>query len=202
VILALILWGIIQYSIKFAAYFDLFFVNSIGLGYGSGVFVFAVLLIGGIVYGIIYSIKKQKRMLNIVLLSVSFIFIGYSSFSMIAIRAEADPTLNNSDPDNTFALLSYLNREQYGDNPLFKGPYFDSRPIEYVEGASMYRQGDEKYVKVGNKPSYKYDRETVLPRIYSSDPQHINTYKSWLQLGESEQPQFGDNLKFLFSYQI
>src|SRR5690606_13236382 len=44
VVLALILWGIIQYSIKFAAYFDLFFVNSLGLGFGSGIWLFAILL--------------------------------------------------------------------------------------------------------------------------------------------------------------
>lgn len=202
IILGLILWGIIQYSIKFAAYFDLFFVNTLGLGFGSGVFVFAVLLIGGLTYGIIYSIKHHKKTLNIVLLCTSFIFFGYSSFTMITIRAKANPTLNNNDPDNTFALLGYLNREQYGDDPLFNGPYFDSKPIEYVEGSAMYRKGDDQYVKIGNKPSYKYDRETLLPRIYSSTPDHISVYRSWLNLGENEQPQFSDNLKFLFSYQI
>src|SRR5690606_25576909 len=56
VVFALILWGIIQYSIKFAAFFDLFFVNSLGLGFGTGVALFTLLLVGGIVYGIIYSI--------------------------------------------------------------------------------------------------------------------------------------------------
>lgn len=203
VVLGLILWGIIQYSIKFAAYFDLFFVNTLGMSFGSGVFVFAILLIGGLTYGIIYSIKHHKKTLNIILLCTSFIFFGYSSFTMITIRAKANPTLNNNDPDNTFALLGYLNREQYGDDPLLKGPYFDSKPIEYVEGSAMYRKGDDEYVKIGNKPGYKYDRETLFPRIYSStSPDHIRAYRSWLNLGENEQPQFTDNLKFLFSYQI
>lgn len=36
VVLAIILWGIIQYSVKFAAYFDLFFVNTLGLAFGTG----------------------------------------------------------------------------------------------------------------------------------------------------------------------
>jgi len=202
VVLALILWGIIQYSIKFAAYFDLFFVNTLGLGFGSGIWLFSILLVGGLVYGIFYSIKHHKPTLNIVLLCISFILIGYSSFSMIVIRAKANTTLNNNDPDNTFALLSYLNREQYGDDPLLKGPYFDSRPIEYIAGSSIYRKGKDNYVKVGNKPKYAYDRETLLPRIYSSDPRHISVYRNWLQLGENEQPTFGDNLKFLFSYQV
>lgn len=202
VVLALILWGIIQYSIKFAAFFDLFFVNSLGLGFGTGVALFTILLVGGIVYGIIYSIKKHKPRLNLIMLSIAFIFIGYSSFTMIAVRAEANPTLNNSAPDNTFALLSYLNREQYGDDPLLKGPYFDSKAIEYVEGSAIYRKGEDNYIKVGNKPSYKYDRETLLPRVYSSNPSHVNAYRSWLNLGENESPTFGDNLKFLFTYQV
>lgn len=200
VILAFILWGIIQYSIKAAAYIDLFFVNSLGLGFGSGIILFAILVIGGLTYGIIYSIKKHKPMLNIMLLCVSFILIGYSSFAMVVVRANADPTLNNSDPDDTFAILGYLNREQYGDDPLFNGPYFDSQPIEYVEGAAIYRKGENNYVKVGNKPKYNYDRETFLPRIYSSE--HAQAYRSWLNLGEGEQPSFGDNINFLFSYQI
>jgi len=202
VVLALILWGIIQYTIKFAAYFDLFFVNTLGLGFGSGVLLFALLVVGGLTYGIYYSIKHHKPTLNIIFLCISFIIFGYSSFTMIVVRAKANPTLNNSDPDNTFAVLSYLNREQYGDDPLFKGPYFDSRPIEYIEGSTIYRKGDHNYVKVGNKPKYAYDRETLLPRVYSSTPQHVNVYRSWLHLGENEQPTFTDNLKFLFSYQI
>lgn len=105
VVLAFILWGVIQYSIKIAAYFDLFFVNSLGMGFGIGVAVFALLLVGGLVYGIIYSIKRSKPLLNIALISTCFILLGYSSFAMIMIRAKANPTLNNSDPDNVFSFF-------------------------------------------------------------------------------------------------
>ena len=203
VVVAVVLWGVIQYLIKFAAYFDLFFVNTLGMGFGSGVLVFVVLLVGGTVYGIWYSIKKVKPLLNIILLSFAFIVFGYSSFSMILIRAKADPTLNNSDPDNAFAFLSYLNREQYGDNPLFKGPYFDSRPIDVKYGSSIYRKGTEKYEVAGRNFDYEYDRETVFPRIYNTrEPSHQQYYRSYLNLGENEQPTFGDNLRFFFSYQV
>src|SRR3546814_831932 len=117
VVVAVVLWGVIQYLIKFAAYFDLFFVNTLGMGFGTGVVVFGLLVVGGTAYGIWYSIQRAKPMLNIILLSFAFILFGYSSFTMILIRAKADPTLNNSDPDNAFSFLSYLNREQYGDSP-------------------------------------------------------------------------------------
>ncbi|SFC52831.1 Protein of unknown function [Parapedobacter composti] len=203
VVVAVVLWGIIQYLIKFAAYFDLFFVNTLGLGFGSGVVVFALLVIGATVYGIRYSIQRAKPLLNIILLSFAFVVFGYSSFAMILIRAKANPTLNNSDPDNAFSFLSYLNREQYGDNPLFKGPYFDSRPIDIKYGSNIYRRGAERYEVAGRNFDYEYDRETVFPRIYSTrEASHQQYYRSYLNLGENEQPTFGDNLRFFFSYQI
>lgn len=202
VIVAVVLWGIIQYLIKGAAYFDLFFVNSLGMGFGSGVIFYSLLIIGGLVYGIWYSIKKVKPLLNIVLLSVAFIIFGYSSFSMILIRAQANPTLNNSDPDNVFDFLSYLNREQYGNEPKFKGPYFDSRPVDIEFGRNIYRQGKEKYEVAERDFSYVYERETIFPRIYSSRDGHPGYYRSYLNLGENESPTFGDNLKFFFGYQV
>lgn len=201
-IVALVLWGIVQYLIKAAAYFDLFFVNSLGLGFGSGVILFALLVIGGLTYGIFYSIRMNKPRLNTILLCVSFIIFGYSSFSMILIRAKANPTLNNNDPDNAFSFLGYLNREQYGDDPLLKGPYFNSERTDIENGSNIYRKGEEKYVNIGKDFSYEYDRETLIPRIYSDRPEHVRYYRNWLNLGENEDPVFSDNLKFLFSYQL
>lgn len=200
VVLGLILWGVIQFLIKFAAYFDLFFVNSLGMGFGSGAAFFAILVIGGIAYGIFYSIKKAKPVLNIALLSLSFIILGYSSFSMILIRAKADPTLNNSDPDNAFTFLSYLNREQYGDEPLFKGRFFDAQPIDVEDAGNVYRKDGDKYVVAKKKSQYKYDKETLFPRIYSE--KHIDYYRDFLNLGPNESPTMADNLKFFFGYQI
>lgn len=204
VVVALILWGIIQYLIKFAAYFDLFFVNSLGAGFGSGVLIFAILVIAALVYGLLYSTRKSKALMNLIVLSVTFIILGYGSFAMILVRAKADPTLNNSDPDNAFSFLSYLNREQYGDEPLFKGPYFNSQPTGRTEGSNIYIKGDEKYEVAGTRQQYTYDRETIFPRIYSSDESrgHPAFYRSWLNLSESEQPTFGNNLSFFFTYQV
>lgn len=203
VVVAVVLWGVIQYLIKFAAYFDLFFVNTLGMGFGTGVVIFALLVIGGTVYGIWYSVQRAKPLLNIILLSFAFIVFGYSSFTMILIRAKADPTLNNSDPDNAFSFLSYLNREQYGDNPLIKGPYFDSRPVDISYGSNIYRKGAAKYEVAGRNFDYVYDRETIFPRIHSSrEASHQQYYRSYLNLGENEQPSFGDNLRFFFSYQV
>ncbi|WP_241788780.1 glycosyltransferase family 117 protein [Sphingobacterium rhinopitheci] len=202
IILALILWGVIQYLIKFAAFTDLFFVNTLGLGFGTGVTFFALLVVGGLVFGIWYSIKKVKPILNIALISLGFIIFGYSSFAMILIRAKANPTLNNSDPDNVFTFLSYLNREQYGDEPLFKGKYFDAKPIDVFDKGNVYRKDKDKYVVAKKKSDYVYERETIFPRIYSDKGDHPNFYRQYLGLGPNESPTFADNLKFFFGYQI
>ncbi|WP_240465986.1 MULTISPECIES: DUF2723 domain-containing protein [Sphingobacterium] len=202
IVLALILWGVIQYLIKFAAFTDLFFVNTLGMGFGTGVTAFVLLIAGGMVYGIWYSIKKVKPILNIALISLGFVILGYSSFTMILIRAKANPTLNNSDPDNAFSFLSYLNREQYGDEPLFKGRFFDAKPIDIFESGQIYRKDKDKYVVAKKKTDYKYDRETLFPRIYSEKSDHPTFYRQYLGLGPDEQPTFADNLKFFFGYQI
>lgn len=202
VVLALILWGVIQYLIKAAAFTDLFFVNTLGLGFGSGVTVFALLVVGALVYGIWYSYKKVKPILNIALISLGFIIFGYSSFSMILIRAKANPTLNNSDPDNVFTFLSYLNREQYGDEPLLKGKLFDARPTDMVESGNVYRKDKDKYVVAKKKTDYVYDKEVLFPRIYSDKSDHPAFYRQYLSLGPNESPTFADNLKFFFGYQI
>ncbi len=202
VVLGFILWGVIQYSVKFAAFFDLFFVNTLGLGFGSGLAFFIILLAGGLIYGIYYSVQKKKYVLNIAMISTAFIILGYSSFAMIMIRAKANPTLNNSDPDNAFSFLSYLNREQYGDEPLFKGKFFDARPTRVEDGKKVYRKDGDKYVVAKRNPVYTYERETIFPRIYSDKGGHPEYYREYLGLGPDETPTFADNLKFFFGYQI
>ncbi|MGB4774652.1 MAG: DUF2723 domain-containing protein [Daejeonella sp.] len=244
IILGFIQYGIVQYLIKFAAYSDLFFVNTLGLGFGTGVIFFVILLIIALVSGISYTIngkrsnlllaiasfvalmaigggimgllvaafilagleyiikiREKRRILNLALISVVFIILGYGSFAMIVIRAKADPTLNNSDPDNAFALLSYVNREQYGDRPLLYGQYFDAKVINSKEGDNVYRKGKDKYEVASKKYERVYDRNTLLPRMYSNEDSHAKFYRDWMAMGETGSPNFADNLGFLFSYQ-
>ncbi len=147
VILGLVQYGVRGYTVMFAAYFDLFFVNNLGMGFGSGALIFFVILIGLIVFGIWWSIKNNKPALNLALLCVAFIYFGYSSFAYIPIRATANPNLNNSHPDNAFTLYGYLNRIQYGETPLLSGPYFDAKVTDQTEGSIIYRKG-EKIMKM------------------------------------------------------
>ena len=202
VILVFIQYGIRNYTVVGAAYFDLFFVNTLGFGFGSGAAVFLILLITVLVGGIYYSIKYKKPMLNLAFLCCTFIYLGYSSFAYIPIRATANTNLDNAHPDNAFTLNSYLNREQYGETPLLYGPYFDAKPIDQTEGGNIYRKGKTKYEVAGKKTNTVYDHTTILPRMYSSDGQDPQFYKEWLRIPDGQAPTFADNIKFMFSWQI
>jgi len=208
-ILVFVQYGIRGYTVQTAAYFDLFFVNTLGLGFGSGAFFFFVLLIAILVGGIWYSIKYRKPLLNLVFLCITFIYFGYSSFAYIPIRGTANPDLNNSHPDNAFTLYGYLNRIQYGETPLLYGQYFDAKPKMdennvpiQTDGGVVYRKGKTKYEVAEHKTNYEYDHTTFFPRMYSSEGQDPQFYRQWLQLGDTEPPTFGDNLKWMFSWQI
>lgn len=196
--LAFILWGIIQYVVKIAAQVDVFFVNQLGLGFGSGILVFMLLLVAAIVYGIRYSIKQNRTQLNLLLICFSFVLFGYSSFAMVFIRGAASPSLNNNAPDNVFSFFEYVTRDQYPASPLITGKYFDSNPIAVEDGAAVYRKDKDKYTVVGHKPIYEYDRTTIFPRVHSQ--KDSNFYQHWLNL-EGEHPSFISNLQFFSTYQ-
>ncbi|HEY0895859.1 MAG TPA: DUF2723 domain-containing protein, partial [Sphingobacteriaceae bacterium] len=199
--LALVQYGIGQYLVRFAFITDLFFVNSLHLGFGSGVLFSLVLVISGLGLGIWYSHRKSKPALNLVLICTTFIIFGYSSYTMILLRAEAKTSINISNPDNGYALLRYLGREQYAQAPLLYGQYFDSKAVAAEPGKTMYRKGKDRYEVSGKMPDYTYDRNTVFPRIYSDDAQDVAFYRSWLGLPEARQPSFSDNIRFFTSYQ-
>ncbi|MEE9289319.1 MAG: DUF2723 domain-containing protein [Bacteroidota bacterium] len=94
------------------------------------------LVIGAALYGVYYSIKNNLRLLNITVLSFLLIIIGYSTYTMVIIRSNADPPMNENEPKNLTRLVSYLNREQYGDAPVIERRY-DPEP-QKVAAMSRY----------------------------------------------------------------
>ena len=206
-ILVFVQYGIIPGVPTLASKFDLLFVNGLGLPFGSGNAFFLTALVGGIAYAIWYTQKKGKVLLNTALLAVSFIMVGFSSYTMIVIRSHANPSINMNNPSNIFSLVSYINREQYGDRPLLKGPYFTAEVIDQEQGSMKYRKGEDKYEEVGRDiiPIYDPAQSTIFPRAYrraGTQQRHIDFYKQWLNLRDGQKPTFGQNLDFLFSYQL
>jgi len=213
VLLAVLMYGVIPGIIKVATWFELAFVNGMGLPFSTGVIIYTLLIIAAISYGLIYTIRKNTIILNTIITCFMVILIGYSSFAMVVIRSLSNPPIDENNPDNAFALLSYLNREQYGDRPLFFGQYYNAPLTDIEYGAPVYVQQDGKYKVAYKKPKYTYDSRftTIFPRMYSDRPHHVRDYKYWGGMngtpinvgGEIRQkPTFGQNLKFFFRYQF
>ena len=141
VILASIQYFIIPQLVNFASKFELLFVNSFGLPFNSGAFFFGLILIGAVVAVLLISHKRKAYLLNLITLCFTVILIGYSTFAMIMIRSSANTPMDMNNPENFFALKSYLDREQYGDRPLLSGEYWNTpvHPDEpYVDGKKVY----------------------------------------------------------------
>ncbi|WP_114778398.1 glycosyltransferase family 117 protein [Botryobacter ruber] len=204
VILLTILWGIIPGLPTLAGHVEVFFVNSLGLPFGSGIIFFVALLVGAIIFGIRYSIREGNRILNTALLCFVFILIGYTSYLMIPIRSGYNPTIDENDPQDIMSFVAYLKREQYGDRPLLYGPQFNAQPVDQEEGAARYVKGENKYIPTTKKLSYVYESKdkTLLPRIYSDKKQDIQEYQKWVDIREGQMPTFGQNMAFLFRYQF
>ncbi|HEY4784682.1 MAG TPA: DUF2723 domain-containing protein, partial [Bacteroidales bacterium] len=218
VILGGVMYGLIQGTFIVASWFELMFVNWFGLPFNSGGIFFIVALIGLLIWGIRYTSKRGKALGNTILLCLTMILLGYSSYTMSIIRSNAGTPLNENNPSNFFNLISYLSREQYGERPLLYGPYFNAPVIDSKEGAPIWGQKDGRYVAISHKPVYVYDPQfcTLFPRMFSTEGSHVEAYKQWANIkgvpiqvtnsqGEQQtlyKPTFGENLKFFFNYQI
>ncbi|MES2457931.1 MAG: DUF2723 domain-containing protein, partial [Bacteroidota bacterium] len=198
----LVQYLVIQYTVLLAAKFDLFFVNSLDFGFGSGAVFFLLALFSVIAYGIYYSIKHKKYNLNLSLICLTFVLFGFSSYFLIIIRANAKPNLNLSNPDNAYSLYNYLGRTNYGQTPLLYGQTFDAQQVGITETGTQYRRGQNKYEDIGKDFKAEYDKNMLLPRMYSNKPHHVDFYKQWMNLSDGETPSFFKNLSFMASYQM
>nr|MCR4860780.1 DUF2723 domain-containing protein [Bacteroidales bacterium] len=211
VILALLVFLFIPYLPKLAAYFDLFFVNVLGLPYNSGAafFLFAVLAL--CFWGVFVTLKKKKVFLNTALLCVTTITIGFSVFSIDIIRSCAKTPTNEYQPDNAFTLVRYLSREQYGSTPLLYGQYYGA-PYD-LKTTTYWAPLDGKYKKVEGPIDARYESsgKMLFPRMWSTSPdgsyeRFYETYtdgKGHRVPGSSvRKPTMGANLRFFFDYQL
>jgi tetratricopeptide (TPR) repeat protein len=141
ILLGLVQKGIIIWLVKLAGFFERVAINKMHMPFNSGVIIYVVLLIGLIAFGLWYTRKKGKVMWNTLILGIAVAAIGYTSFATIIIRSQANTPMDENNPENLFALLSYLNREQYGDRPLIQGQYFNTpqdMSTPYVDGSDVW----------------------------------------------------------------
>lgn len=160
----------------------------------------------------------KKVALNTLLTAIMVILIGYSANAIIVIRSSAGTPLNENNPSNPFNLLYFLNREQYGERPLFTGPYYNAPVTDYKDGKAKYTLENGKYIITGHNLERIYDPRfmTIFPRMWSDQSDHQEVYQQWGQVkgvpiqvtdqqGEKKvlkRPTFSENLRFMFSYQF
>ena len=194
---------------KLAAYFDLIFVNGLGLPYNSGAAFFVLALIGHCFWGLFKTLEKGKVFWNTALLCVTTILIGFSIFTVVVIRSSAKTPTNEYQPDNAFTLVRYLSREQYGTVPLLYGQYYGA-PYSLKFG-TYWAPVNGKYKKVQSPAEAVYDPagKMLFPRMYSSDDKAVKFYQMYTEgkgtpipNADYKKPTFGANLRYFFDFQL
>lgn len=165
---------------------EVFMVNSMGLPFNSGTIFVAILLIAFFYFGLNYTRRKGYVHYNTLILCILFILIGFSTWLMLPIRANADTVINENRPSDAAEVLAYYNREQYGVNPLFYGPQYTETFVgldattPYLDKAPNYERDYKlgKYVIVNNYKNAVQNsddsQKTFLPRMWSTD--HMANY--------------------------
>jgi len=196
---------VIQYTIKGAGAFDVFFVNSLNLPFFSGFTTFFILLATVMILSLRWAVRHNKYYLKIGIWGVAFMLLGYSTYVTTMIRSNADTPIDMYNVDNPVTLASYLGRETYGDWPILFGPDFtDQAPT--IETGNLYVKGDHQYDLAGKKYGQDWSHAPnahFFPRMYSTDNtrNEVDTYKRFSGLADGETPTMADNIKYFLSYQ-
>ena len=168
---------------------EVFMVNSLGLPFNSGTIFVTVLLIASFYFGLKYTSQKGLVTYNTLILCILFILIGFSTWMMLPIRANANTVINENKPSDAAEVLAYYNREQYGSNPLFYGPQYTEgfagldKNNPYLDKAPNYERDYRtgKYIIVNNYKNAEQNtddnQKTILPRMWSGD--HIENYMNF-----------------------
>lgn len=140
-VVAVFAWAIASMKLqKSANMIRLSFVAAVAISgilwIGNGIWL-GLLLLAALCVALWWYFGKAVpvRVLNIITWSIFMIFAGYSSYALILIRSTADTPMNQNAPDNVFDLATYLNREQYGENPLIYGETLYSQVRKEQVGA-------------------------------------------------------------------
>lgn len=207
VLLGVVQIGVIQILTAIAAKVELIMVNSMGLPFNSGILLTYILVFLALAGGMYVAHKYKHANLQLIFTSLFMIMVGFSSYLMVPIRAAAQTPINMNDPKDVFSLISYLNREQYGDRPLVKGPLFTSSPIKSEEIGEVYHQNKETgtYTVKGKKSKIVYnDADNVLfPRMAPMLGEQDNgarMYQRWANFYGN--PTFADNVSYFINYQM
>jgi hypothetical protein len=173
-------------TLRFFGWMEVTIVNTFGLPFHSGTIIAGLIAIAAFYYAINYTRKKGFKHANTLTLCLLFIFIGFSSWMMLPIRANAHVIINENDPSDARELLAYYNLEQYPETHLFYGPQFtelysgQDEDQPFVDDKKNYEKDFEKgeYVIINDwenaKQNYNSEHASFLPRMWSTE--HAENY--------------------------
>ena len=105
------------------------------------------------VFGLmVWAIMNKQNLLSIAATSVVLILIGYSTYTLIYIRSNQDPTIDENDPETVEAMISYLEREQYGSVGQFPRRFNGLRQMYEVAGPP---RGENRTYTARQKAQYR-----------------------------------------------
>jgi MFS family permease len=216
--------AVVQWTVKFAGKFDVWFVNGFGLPFFSGFIFFFLLIAVAVWFGLRYARQKGYSFLQLGLWCFVFMMLGYSTYVTTLVRSNANPGIDMNNVDNPMSLNYYLGREQYGSQPLLYGPHFQAEyerdettgQVKLKDGEMKYTRGKNSYIPIGKAqdPDYKSEDKQLFVRVWdrSNDQGHADFYADWLglqrnqnqQTGETtyDAPGYADNINWFFTYQM
>lgn len=182
-------------TLKFFSGSELFFVNTIGLPFNSGTIIAGLLFVAIFYFGLKYTREHGHTMYNTLLLGILFIFIGFSSWLMLPIRANAGTVINENNPNNARELLAYYNREQYPETHLFYGPQFTENYVG-LDASNPYKDDKPKYEKDLEKGEYVIVNEWKNAGQNTDDNQKAFLPRMWSLEHAANYLKYTDGLEF------
>ncbi|RYJ43315.1 putative permease [Flavobacterium beibuense] len=172
---------LLPYTLALFGKTEIFMVNKMGLPFNSGTIFMALLIVALFYFGLNYTRKNNYALANTLVLCVLFIFIGFSTWMMLPIRANANVVINENRPSDAAEVLAYYNREQYGEQKLFYGPMFSDtyagldKENPYEDEKPNYQRDYKKgeYVIVNDYENAKQNTDDnhkgFMPRMWSTE---------------------------------
>ena len=172
---------LLPYTLAFFGKTEIFMVNSLGMPFNSGTIFAFILIVAAFYFGLNYTKKKGHVFYNTLILSTLFILIGFSTWMMLPIRANANTPINENKPSDAAEVLAYYNREQYGEQKLFYGPQFSDTysgldPVTpYLDDKPNYERDykTKKYIITNDYINAKQNTDdahkALLPRMWSNE---------------------------------
>ena len=210
-ILALVFAVIIPFVLSLFGWLEITAVNSLSMPKNSGSFI-AVLLLGGFIYfGVRWAKRNNRPLISQGIHALVFLLIGYSSFIVLAVRSNANTPIDENNPEDAMALLSYYNRDQYGDWPILFGQSFNSQldsKKPYSDGPPAYAFSKEtgEYEITNNgkasKPNYSKNDISFFPRMWSDQANHVENYQKLMGVKKTDKLEFKDHFRFFMDYQV